>query len=206
VSTGHVVMVLAGLFGALLTLVALRAADHTTPMLAAARDIAPGTVIDARALRVARIHADAATLATLIDSDQLDAVSGRVAIADIPAGTLLTRTAIRSAAQGDAPRAMSFPIPRSRAVGGALDSGDRVDVLAVQQHSGRSSYVATDVEVLDFDSQDNGPLQGSDDAAVTIAVDSDSAARIASAIETGSITLVRATGAPPVEGRRSTRP
>src|SRR5690242_437341 len=90
VSTGHVVMVLAGLIGALLTLTALRAADHTTPMLAAARDIAPGTAIDARALRVARVHADAATLATLIAPDQLDAVRGWVAVEDIPAGSLLT--------------------------------------------------------------------------------------------------------------------
>ncbi len=191
-------MVLAGLVAALLTLTALRAADHTTPMLAAAHDIAPGTVIDSQALRVARIHADATTLATLIDSDQLDAVRGRVAVEDIPAGTLLTRAAIRSTTEGEAPRAMSFPIPRTRAVGGALGAGDRVDVLAVQRNSGRPSYVATAVEVLEFDLQDNGPLPGSDDASVTIAVDSASAARIVSAIETGTVTLVRATGAAPV--------
>ena len=64
VSTGHVVMVLAGLLGALLTLTVLHAADDTTPILAAAHDIAPGTVIDDDALRVARVHADATTLAT----------------------------------------------------------------------------------------------------------------------------------------------
>jgi Flp pilus assembly protein CpaB len=199
VSTGHVVMVLAGLLGALLTLTVLRAADDTTPILAAAHDIAPGTIIDARALRVARVHADATTLATLIESDQLDVVSGQIAVEDIPAGTLLTRVAIRSAVQGGAPRAMSFPIARTRAVNGAIDTGDRVDVLAVQRNSGRSSYVATDVQVLDFRSQETGPLQESDDASVTIAVDADAAARIASALETGTVTLVRATGAAPLE-------
>jgi Flp pilus assembly protein CpaB len=198
-------MVLAGLLGALLTLTALRAADDTTPILAAARDIAPGTVIDSRALRVTRVHADATTLATLIESDQLDAVSGRVAVEDIPAGSLLTRAAVRSAAQGRAPRAMSFPIARSRAVGGAIDSGDRVDVLAVERNSGRSSYVATGVEVLEFRSQETGPLQESDDASVTIAVDAGAAARIASALETGTVTLVRATGAAPLE-TSATRP
>ena len=199
VSTGHVVMVLAGLLGALLTLTVLHAADDTTPILAAAHDIAPGTVIDDDALRVARVHADATTLATLIESDQRDAVRGRVAVEGIPAGTLLTRAAVRSAAQGDAPRAMSFPIARSRAVGGAIDAGDRIDVLAVQRNSGRSGYVATDVEVLDFRSQETGALQESDDASVTIAVDADAAARIASALETGTVTLVRATGASPLE-------
>jgi Flp pilus assembly protein CpaB len=199
VSTGHVVMVLAGLLGALLTLTALRAADETTPILAAARDIAPGTVIDASALRVARVHADATTLATLIGSDELDEVRGRIAAEAIPSGALLTRTVVRSVAEGGASRAMSFPIPRSRAVGGAIDTGDRVDVLAVQRNSGRSSYVATDVEVLEFRSDDAGPLQESDDASITIAVDAPDAVRIVSALETGTVTLVRATGAAPME-------
>ena len=57
---------------------------------------------------------------------------------------------------------------------------------------------ATDIQVLAFTSSGSGPLQGSDDASVTIAVASDAAARIASALETGTITLVRATGATPL--------
>jgi len=191
-------MVLAGLLGALLTLGVLHSANRTTPMLAASRDIPPGTVIDADALRVAHVHADAATLATLFASADLDALRGHVAVEEIPTGALVTRAAVRSASVGEAPRAMSFPIPRSRAVGGALDTGDRVDVLAVQRTSGRSGYVAADVPVLAFSSHDDGPLQGSDDASVTLAVDSAAAARIASALETGTITLVRATGADPL--------
>jgi hypothetical protein len=71
-------------------------------------------------------------------------------------------------------------------------------VLAVQRTTGRSGYVATNVQVVAFSSGDAGPLQGSDDASVTVAVDSAAAARIASALETGSVTLVRATGAPPL--------
>jgi len=164
-------------------------------MLAAARDIAPGTVIDSSVLRTAHVHADAATLATLFGSSDLDAVRGHVAIEAIPAGALITRGAVRAATAGVASRAMSFPIPRSRAVGGAIDVGDRVDVLAVQHTTGRSGYVATNVPVLAFSSREAGPLQGSDDASITIAVDSAAAARIASALETGTITLVRATGA-----------
>ena len=198
VSTGHVVMLLAGLLGALLTLSLLHASNDATPMLAAARDIAPGTVIDSSVLRTAHVHADTATLATLFAARDVDAVRGHVAIEAIPAGALVTRGAVRAAATGEAPRAMSFPIPRSRAVGGALDAGDRVDVLAVQRTTGRSGYVAADVQVLAFSGRDAGPLQTSDDASVTIAVDSAAAARIASALETGTITLVRATGAPPL--------
>jgi Flp pilus assembly protein CpaB len=191
-------MVLAGALGVLLTLSVLRAADDTHPMLAATRDIPAGTVIDGHSLRVTSVHVDSDVQATLFDADALESMRGQVAVEHISDGALLTRNAVRTAADGDAPRAMSFPIPRSRAVGGALVVGDRVDVLSVRRTSGRSGYVATDVQVLAFASRGSGPLQGSDDASVTIAIDSDGASRIASALEIGTITLIRATGAKPL--------
>jgi len=198
VSTGHVVMVLAGVLGALLTLSAVRSADHTRPMLAAARDIPPGTVITADELRVTRVHVATDVASTLLDASAEADARGHVALERIPAGALVTRAAVRESTHGAAPRAMSFPIPRSRAVGGALGAGDRVDVLAVTRNTGRSGYVATDAAVLAFSSRDSGPLQDSGDASVTLAVDAAAAARIASALETGTITLVRATGAAPL--------
>ena len=197
-STGHVVMVLAGALGVLLTLSVLRAADDTRPMLAAAHDIAPGTVIDSRMLRVTRVHVDRQVRATLFDAAALESLEGKVAVERITAGSLLARNALRTATDGGVPRAMSFPIPRSRAVGGALVVGDRVDVLGVRRNTGRSGYVATDVQILAFAARGSGPLEGSDDASVTIAVDSDEATRLASALEVGTITLVRATGAAPL--------
>jgi Flp pilus assembly protein CpaB len=191
-------MVLAGVLGALLTLSALRAADNTRAVLVAVHDIAPGSVIDSHALRVTRVHVDDKVLATLFDATALPSLRGRIAVEQVQSGSLLNRDAVRSVMAGGAPRAMSFPIARSRAVGGALVVGDRVDVLSVLRTSGRSSYVATDVQVLAFSGRSSGPLQGSDDASVTLAIDSDSAARIASALETGSITLIRATGSTPL--------
>jgi Flp pilus assembly protein CpaB len=198
VSTGHLVMVIAGLLGALLTLSVLRAADNTRPVLVAAHDIVPGTVVSSRAVRVVRIHADAAVLASLFDAGALRDVVGRVAVQRVAAGSLVTRDAVRAVGSGAAPRAMSFPIAPSQAVAGSLVAGDRVDVLAVRHNSGRSTYVATDVEVLAFAGHRGSALQGSEDATATLAVDSDAAARIASALETGSVTLVRATGAAPL--------
>ncbi|MDQ1509330.1 MAG: Flp pilus assembly protein RcpC/CpaB [Actinomycetota bacterium] len=195
VSTGHVVMVVAGLLGALLTLSALRAADDTRPVVVAARDIVPGTVIDARWLRTSNVHADAGVLATLFGANAIDQLRGQIAVARVPAGSLLTHDDVRGVTAGAAPRAMSFPIPVTRAVGGALVAGDRVDVLSVRHNTGRSSYVAIDAMVLAFSNHGGGALQGSDDASITLAVDPDVAARIASALETGSVTLVRATGA-----------
>jgi Flp pilus assembly protein CpaB len=192
-------MVLAGALGVLLTLSVLRSADHTRPMLAAARDLPAGTVLDARSLRVTSVHVDGEVQSTLFDAAALDSMKGRVTVEHIAAGSLLTRNAVRDAAEGAAPRAMSFPIPKSRAVGGALIVGDRVDVLSVRRTTGESGYVASDVQVLAFSTKGSGPLQGSDDASVTVAIDADGAARIATALEVGTITLVRATGAAPLQ-------
>ncbi len=197
-STGHVVMVLAGVLGVLFTLNVLRAADHTRPMLAAARDIAPGTVLGTHSLQVVRVHVNDEVLATLFDASDLDSLRGDVVVAHMSVGALVSRDAVQRSGAGAAPRAMSFPIPRSRAVGGTLVVGDRVDVLSVHRTTGVSAYVATDVQVLAFSSRASGPLQGSDDASITIAIDAGAAGRIASALETGSITLVCATGAAPI--------
>ena len=78
ISTGHVVMVLAGALGVLLTLSVLRSADDTRPVLVAAHDLAPGTVIGDASVHVARVHADASVLATLFGAEELGALRGRV--------------------------------------------------------------------------------------------------------------------------------
>ena len=119
--------------------------------------------------------------------------------APIDKGTLVTRGVVRAAQDGAATRSMSFPLAQARALGGALAAGDRVDVLAVQQDGSDAGYVMTDVEVLKVDGAGGGPLGAPDDLTMTIAVDADAAVRLATALETGTVTLVRSTGAPPLE-------
>ena len=190
-------MVVAGLLGALLTMNVVRAADRTRPVLVAATDLTPGTVIDRASVRVAHIHADDAVLSSLVDGKDLDRVRGQVANAPLRKGALLSREAVRPASSGGAARVMSFPLARARAVGGKLMSGDRVDVLAVEHDTGRSGYVVTGVTVVGVDGRGSGPLGTSTDLTVSVAVDPESAGRIASALEVSSVTLVRATGATP---------
>jgi pilus assembly protein CpaB len=190
-------MVLAGLLGALLTMNVVRAADRTQPVLVAATDLAPGTVIGDGAVRVAHIHADEAVLSSLVAGKELDRVRGQVASAPLHKGSLVSREAVRPAASGVATRVMSFPLARARAVGGKLTSGDRVDMLAVEHDTGRSGYVVTGVTVVGVDGRGSGPLGTSNDVTVSVAVDPESAGRIASALEVSAVTLVRATGASP---------
>ena len=196
-STGHVVMLVAGLLGVVLTLSVLRSADDTRAVLVAADDVVPGTVIAADSVRTARIDADRAVMASLYGPEDLDALEGRVATASIAKGSLVTRDAVQSSDAGAAVRSMSFPIPRAHALGGALTSGDRVDILAVGQDGSDAGYVMAGVEVLAVDGGRGGPLGTPEDVTLTIAVEADGALRLAAALERGTVTLVRSTGAAP---------
>lgn len=196
VSAGHLVMVLAGSLGVLLTLRVLSSADDTRPVLVAAVDLEPGTVLDDGVLTTARISGDGTALAALFAADEMAAVRGRVVTETVEAGALVTRADVSAVDAGAAPRAMSFPLPSARAVAGAIDTGDRVDVITVDADTGRAAYVMTDVEVLAVDGDDGGPLSGGgDEITVTLAVDADSALGLAAAVESGTVSLVRATGA-----------
>ena len=144
-------------------------------MLAAARDIAAGTVLDGTV--VAR-HVGARRRLGAGDP-----VRRRRARCDARPGRgrahrgRRARQPERGARQrptGDAPRAMSFPIPRSRAVGGALVVGDRVDVLERAPHDGAQRLRRdrrAGPRVLRRGAVDRS--QGSDDASVTLAIDAD---------------------------------
>lgn len=202
VSTGHVVMVLAGALGVLLTLSVLRSSDTTRPVLVAARDLAPGTVVSDASFRVARVHVDGSVLATLFGAEQAPAMQGRVVTALVHQGELIARGSVSALDAQTSTRVMSFPIARSRAVDGKLATGDRVDVLAVDHDSGRAGYVLTGAEVVAVESRSGGALSGaSDDVTITLVVDPTTAPELASAIDAGTVMLVRSTGAPVLHGQ-----
>jgi len=192
-------MLLAGALGALLTLSLLRAADHSQPVLVAAKNLVPGTVISDADVGVARVHSTASVIATLFGAGELAHLRGEVVTTTIHAGALVRRDDVRDVGAQAARRVMSFPLPRARAVGGKLAAGDRVDVIAVERNTSRSGYVVTDAEVIAIDDHDSGPLTGgSDDVTLTLAVDPGTAPRLAAALDAGTVTLVRSTGARPL--------
>jgi pilus assembly protein CpaB len=202
VLTGHVVMVLAGALGVLLTLSVLRSSDTTRPVLVAARDLAPGTVVTDASFRVARVHVDGSVLATLFGAEQAPAMRGRVVTTLVHAGELIAHGAVSTLDAKTSTRVMSFSIARSRAVDGKLATGDRVDVLAVDHDSGRAGYVLNAAEVVAVESRSGGALSGaSDDVTITLVVDPATAPQLASAVDAGTVMLVRSTGAPALRGQ-----
>ena len=207
VSTGHVVMVLAGALGVLLTLSVLRSADNTQPVLVAAHDLAPGTVISDATVHISRVHVDASVLATLFAADQVSALRGRIVTTTVHSGELIARGAVSSVDAQASTRVMSFSIARARAVGGKLGIGDRVDVVAVDHDLGTARYVLTNTELVAIEGRGGGALSGaSDDVTITLVVDRDTAPKLAAAIEAGSVTLVRSTGAPTVQTETTVAP
>lgn len=193
-SAGHLVMALAGLLGALLTLAALRSADDTIAVAVARHDLEPGTVVGADSFRLVDVKVGASTAATLLPADRIGAVAGQVLVRPLHEGELVTRSLLQPASSGAAGRSMSFAVSRDRAVGGDLSAGDRIDVVAADD--GTARYVLTAAEVLDVDTGGSGPLRGgTDDVTVTVAVDERTAIDLAAALDGGTVTLVRSTGA-----------
>lgn len=157
----------------------------------AARDIAAGEAVAIGDLRFSEVAASPRVLATLVPRKDLAALDGTIATRGIVEGSPLLRADLVAPAAGGGQRAMSLPVEREHAVGGALRPGDRVDVI----DGAEGSYVVTDAEVLAVPSLSSGTLSGTGTYAITIAVDAQGALRLAAAIAGGKIEVVRSTGA-----------
>jgi Flp pilus assembly protein CpaB len=199
VSSGHVVMVVAGLLGLLLSLSVLRKADNTVAVVVVARDLAPGTRLLPDMVRTTRIHSDERLLANLVPAEAFDGLKGSVVLASLRTGDLLARSGLGPASTQRAARAVSFPVDAALAVGGQLSTGDNVDVLASANDGSGSGYVLAGVDVVAVHATGTGPLRGSDGRlSITVAVDAAGAQRLAAALHVADLLVVRSTGAAPV--------
>jgi Flp pilus assembly protein CpaB len=196
-STGHLVMIVAGLLGLLLTVAVLRRADERQPVAVAARDLSPGAELGESAVRYEQVRMDDSLMDTVLQPDDVERLRESVAVYPIPAGELISRRAVRSAAAPDGKRAMSIAIDTARAVNGELEAGDRVDVILAGSHE--VSIIVADAEVLSVGRPDRGGAFGGvdDDFTVTIAVDAHESQLVAAGIAGGDIVVTRTTGSRP---------
>ena len=198
ISLGHLFMIAAALLAFVLVISVLQDRAKTTQVLVARSDIAPGSAITPELVRQVAMPAGsdlAASMATLGDLAGGQAIAGQ----RIMAGDPITRTAIAPRSDERGLRAMSIPIERAEAVGGDLAPGDRVDVISVTGST--ATYVAVNLEVLRTQREQSAGALGSSaltDYFVTVAVDDQMALAIALAQETGTMSILRSTGAEPV--------
>jgi Flp pilus assembly protein CpaB len=198
-SAGHLVMIVAGLVGMLLTLGLLRSADERVEVAVAAHDLRAGEVVTPADLRYERVKMDGDLLGTVLGRNDVAALEGAVAVETVRAGELISRTDVRPSAAPSALRAVSIPIDRARAVDGALVAGDRVDVLLAAERE--VAVVVANAEVLDVrDPSGGGSLASVDEQfTVTLAVDARGSQLLAAAITDGDLLLARSTGAESAE-------
>ncbi len=114
--------------GLLLVLGYGAAAGRRSSVLIAARALPAGTVLTGSDLRSSAVAADGALLAVLVPVSQQSAVLGRRLATALGPGEPLTRSQL--AALTAAPAAFTLTVAYEHALGGQLEPGERVAVLA----------------------------------------------------------------------------
>lgn len=126
--------------GVLLVLVAvligarvLSSADHTAPVLVAARPLGAGHVLAAEDLSVVRVRLGDASRRYWPAAD-LDGLRGHPLTVAVATGDLLARSAVADGADPEPLRVVSLPVDPTRLP--AIHAGDRVDVFATYRAAG----------------------------------------------------------------------
>lgn len=161
----------------------------------ASRDLPAGATFSPAAVQLTELRVAEEVAATVLLQEHLPRVEGWVLSQPVPAGGLVPRDALRAPSAPSRLRAMSLPIAADHAVAGAVERGDRVDVIEVRDDA--AVYVATDLQVLAVDRPTPGPGGAVGGFTLTVAVDEVTALRLARALDSSAVHVVRATGATP---------
>ena len=176
--------------------------------VAVARERIPvGAVITPEMVTGNRVPANTGFADSLVPFDRAGAGSGSlVASRTLQPGEPLTASAVGASGSVSGKRVMSIPLKTWQAADGDIQVGDQVDVIETTEEGAR--YVLTAASVVGRSSaSEGGGLAGgvrSGDLIVSVEVDSAQALNLAAAIEVGTITVVRSTGAPRIEETSST--
>lgn len=195
-SLSHILIALAAVLAFVFNFLAVQ--DRSDTILVAVADgrIQAGSRVDASDIRFVEIPASFGGLGGLVDQASWEEMSGWVALRPVDDGAVLAADVFGPPSAGDGMRSMSVPVPIEHAVGGLIEVGDTVDVLSVSEAG--PAFVATAVTVVGVAPERGSGIGGSGGFYVVLAVDADQALRLAMAIDTGSIELIRSTGASPI--------
>lgn len=195
VSASHVLIALAVVLAFVLNILALQDRGASSLVAVADRPIPSGSVLGPEMVRLVPVDSDFAGLESLITEGQLPGLIGSVVTRALPEGAVVDSASLAPPGSASGTRAMSLPVEESRAAGGALVAGDRVDVIAV--FGGSPAFVVTAAEVISVPQTGSGSFGGTD-YYVVVGVSADEALALAQAMAAGRLDVVRSTGAPPV--------
>lgn len=191
-SAGHIIMIVAGLLAALVNFNLLQQRDATFPVAVARADLIPGQPVTAGDFGVEEIKATEGVLNTLLLFEDVATIEGMIIIRPVRAGQLVGPADFQEPAAPLQQRAMSIPIETDLAVGGAITEADLIDIIHVDNQVAR--YVAVSIPVLAVAGEE-ASFGGTIDFYVVVAVDAETSLKIASALDEGTVMLVRSTGA-----------
>lgn len=192
VKLGHVVMALAALFALVLNLAVLRGSQSTVEIAVAAADIRAGTTLTISHFSTAEVPADDLLTARFVLADVMGDTVGQLTTRSITAGQPVLESDLLVVESRDGLRAMSVPIDQTQAVAGHLAAGDSVDVVLVVD--GVATYIATSIQVVSVPDAGTNALGARSGYAPTVAVTATEALRIAAALDTGEVHIIRSTG------------
>jgi Flp pilus assembly protein CpaB len=179
-------------------------ADDTVGVYTATRDLPADHVLTRGDVRVTQIRASDSVLDRLVLAGKAPPV-GRALRFPLVEGGLLQTGAVGESGARATGREITVPISADHALGGALDPGDRVDVLGSFDKGtelAKTLTVAKSAQVVDVVSTDGlfGQREG-ELSALTLAVKPDDVVLVAFAVRNGEVDVVRA--APPGKSVRS---
>lgn len=192
-SATHLLIAVVVILAFVLNLLVLQDRSSTTLIALASQPLTTGSIFDPAAIRLVPVDTGFEGLDSLVGESDLDAFEGWVLSRGIPEGGLVDRGSLVEPDVGGGLRSMSLPVPIEHAAGGALLPGDRVDIISVTE--GVAGYVATALEVTGVGEPGAASIGAASQYHVVVAVTAEEALALAEALASGSVEIVRATGA-----------
>ena len=196
-SLSHVLIALAVVLAFTFNFLALQDRDRTVLVAVANTPLDAGASLDSTDVRFVAIDAGFEGMASLVEQESWTSVSGWVLTRPVPEGGVIAVDALTRPLGGDGLRSMSVPVAPEHAAGGLLEIGDVVDVISVDD--GVPAYVVAGVEVVGV-AAGSGGIGAAGGYFVVLAVDSAQALDLARAIDSGSLEVIRSSGAVPIDG------
>jgi Flp pilus assembly protein CpaB len=197
-SAAHGLMIVSGLLAFVLVAVVTADRRQVVHIAVARDDIASGVVLRQSLFTRAELPADSELADGLVPYEELadgSAISDRA----VSTGDALRRSDLSTGGDNDGLRSVSIPVARAHAAGGAIEVGDRVDVIDVVD--GSATFVVSGAEVarVPQDSASGGITGGAtQEFHVVVLVDAAGALAIAEAVADGTVDVVLSTNAAPV--------
>jgi Flp pilus assembly protein CpaB len=209
ITLGRAAPILFAVAALIAVVIALGDRSATTQVPVATRAIPAGSPVNASNTHLAPVHnSDSAVISGLLPAAALN--QGWVAAGPINPGDAITRSEVVHPAAGAGVGAMSIAVAPSHADGGAIVTGDTVDVIAQPNANTQGAtavgpqYIAQGLKVLNVapTNTSGGVLAASNsDYYIVVAVDRTTALRLATALAAGgsstsasAVQVIRTTG------------